>query len=232
VDGGLDATAAVDSTTGSQKDGASDTPTRWLDFEGVVNARDVGGYPVAGNGTIRWGVLLRGGDLSSMTPNDCALMQTRAVATIIDLREQEAQTGTPPVACVHDHSAVQAVPMPKLLPASEENYLALMQQAEDQVPVLFSHLAAADAAPVYIHCVIGRDRASYATALVMLALGADRAAVLEDFRLSTEAGYTVVDAHLEAILDEIDAQGGINAYLYSLGVSQTEIDALKAWALE
>lgn len=236
-DGGVDGSVEPDGDLGYDAwtggaDGSIDEPSRWLDWEGVVNARDVGGYAVSAGETIRWRVLLRGGDLDNLTQAGCEAMELDGVVTVIDLREDATQQASPAPGCVSARAAVEPVPMPKLLPASEQNYLALMEQAEPVIPAMFDALAAASAAPVYVHCVIGRDRASYAIALIMLALGADRQGVLEDFRLSNDVGIGVTDSHLEAVLDEIDAQGGIEAYLTGLGVTQQEIEAVRAWALE
>jgi hypothetical protein len=122
--------------------------------------------------------------------------------------------------------------MPRILPPSEANYLALMDQTEASVALLFATLGQAGAGPAYLHCVIGRDRASFASALLLLALGADRAAVLEDFLLSNDAGIDVTAAHLEAVLDAVEDEGGIGPYLTRLGVTALELDQLRAWALE
>ncbi len=227
----VDGDMGYDGWTGGE-DGSVDLPSRWLDWEGVVNARDVGGYAISTGETIRWGVLFRGGDLTNLTQAGCDAMELDRVVTVIDLREDATRQNSPAPECVSVNAAIQPVPMPKLLPASEQNYLALMEQAEPVVSGMFNALAAAGAAPVYIHCVIGRDRASYAIALVMLALGADRQAVLEDFRLSNDVGIGVTDSHLEAVLDEIDSRGGIETYLTGLGVTQQEINAVREWALE
>lgn len=227
----LDGDMGYDACTG-EGDGSVDNPSRWLDWEGVINARDVGGYAVSSGETIRWGVLFRGGDLTNLTQAGCDAMELAGVVTVMDLREEATQQSIPAHECVSTNAAIEPVPMPKLLPASEENYLALMDQAELVISAMFNALATAGAAPVYIHCVIGRDRASFAMALVMLALGADRQAVLEDFRLSNEVGIGVTDSHLEAVLDEIDSRGGIETYLTGLGVTQQEINALREWALE
>jgi len=233
VDGSqnADGDLGYDAWTGGG-DGSVDIPLRWLDWEGVVNARDVGGYAISTGETIRWGVLLRGGDLTNLSQAGCDAMELAGVVTVMDLREEATQQNSPAPECVSVNAAIQPVSMPKLLPASEQNYLALMEQAEPVIPEMFDALATAGGSPVYIHCVIGRDRASFAIALVMLALGADRQTVLEDFRLSNDVGIGVTDSHLEAVLDEIESQGGIETYLTGLGVTQQEINAVREWALE
>jgi len=198
----------------------------------VVNVRDVGGIPVAGGQTVRWRRILRGGTLSSLTTTGCDQLASLGVVTVVDLRMVSTFTTDPPPACVTDLATVESVPMPKYPQASVDNYLLLMDQTDAEVVQLFEIVGGPDPSPIYVHCVIGRDRASYAIALLLLALGADRSEVLADFRLSGDAGITVVDANLEAILDVIDTAGGIEAHLTGLGVTQTQLTNLRAWALE
>ena len=229
---GADADGVGDGTVSGDLDAGIDTPSRWLTLDGVVNARDLGGYGGTGSATVGWRRLLRGGTLSDLTTQGCADFADLGVTTVIDLRESGEQTLAPQPACVTSISNVVSVPMPRISSPSEANYLALLDQAEASVVLLFASLGQAGAGPAYVHCVIGRDRASIASALLLLALGADRAAVLADFLLSNEAGVAVEAAHLEAVLDAIDTEGGIDAYLSGLGVTQAQLDQLSAWALE
>ncbi len=235
-DNGVDAQLGSDGSVGGGLDGeadaAVDPPSRWLELPDAVNTRDVGGYDVAGGQRIRWRAILRGGQLSSLSGDGCSTYTGLGVASVMDLRQESERTSAPPAACVTDMSQVHAVPMPKILPPSEANYLAMMSPSEASMGQLFALLADSTAAPVYIHCVIGRDRASYAVALVLLALGADRATVLAEFALSNDVGITVNDDHLAAVLDEIDSLGGIEAYLAGLGVAPADLVAFRGWALE
>lgn len=229
---GSDVWTSEDGTVGGDPDAAVDPPSRWLTLPDVVNARDVGGYAVAGGQHIRWRVILRGGQLSSLTAGGCGEFTDLTVAGVVDLRTEDERLAAPPPACVSDACEVHATPMPKILPPSEANYLALMAQAEASVVQMFADLASPDVAPVYVHCVIGRDRASFAVALILLALGADHATVLTEFALSNDAAITVDPAHLAAVLDEVEAQGGIDAYLTGLGVDPADLAGLRSWALE
>lgn len=227
-----DAAVGLDSEVGDDPDGGDNPPSRWVELDGVVNVRDVGGYAVAGDETIRWRRILRGGTLSTLTQTGCAQLAALAVATVIDLRMVTTQSTDPLPSCVADQATVESVPMPKYPIASVDNYLLLMDQTDAEVVQLFQIVGGSDPAPIFVHCVIGRDRASYAIALLMLALGADRTTVLTEFGLSNDADVTVMDTHLEAILDVIDAAGGIEPYLTGLGVTQTQLGNLRAWAPE
>ena len=73
---------------------------------------------------------------------------------------------------------------------------------------------------------IGRDRASVVSALVLLALGASRQTVIDEFNLSAQANVPVKPANIETVLDQIDKLGGIKAYLTALGVTASQLDGL------
>ena len=59
----------------------------WIELEGVVNIRDVGGLPAADGRRIRPGVLIRSANLSSVTEADVArLVNELRVRRVLDLR--------------------------------------------------------------------------------------------------------------------------------------------------
>lgn len=59
----------------------------WIDLEGAVNVRDVGGLPTIDGRTTRPGVLLRSDNLQDLTPADVGLLVDRLrVQTVVDLR--------------------------------------------------------------------------------------------------------------------------------------------------
>jgi hypothetical protein len=206
------------------------TPGVWLDLDGVVNARDMGGFAAAGGTTVRWRVLMHGGDLSGLSAAGCAAWAALGVHTLVDLRMPTEAAAAPDVDCAQP--GYHDVGLPKLLPPTEANYLQLLAGSGAAFAELFALLAAPDALPCYYHCVIGRDRASVVSALVLLALGVSEADVVTEFLRSNDVGTAVEAAWIEAVLDEVAAQGGIEAYLGSLGVTADQLDALRAAALE
>ena len=59
----------------------------WIDLEGAVNVRDVGGLPTIDGRTTRPGVLLRADNLQDLTPGDVSrLVDELHVQTVVDLR--------------------------------------------------------------------------------------------------------------------------------------------------
>jgi protein-tyrosine phosphatase len=61
--------------------------TRWIELDGAVNVRDVGGLPTSDGGTIRTGSLLRSDNLQGLTADDVGVLVSRiGVRHVIDLR--------------------------------------------------------------------------------------------------------------------------------------------------
>ncbi|OYO02647.1 tyrosine-protein phosphatase [Enemella evansiae] len=59
---------------------------RWLEFDSLVNARDVGGTPTTDGGEIRPGRLLRSDNLQDLTPADIDRLLELGLTDVIDLR--------------------------------------------------------------------------------------------------------------------------------------------------
>lgn len=60
---------------------------RWIELDGAVNVRDVGGLATADGGTTRGGVLLRSDNLQQLTPSDVRrLVDDIGLRHVIDLR--------------------------------------------------------------------------------------------------------------------------------------------------
>ena len=193
----------------------------------VTNARELGSQPLFSGGYVDCGKIMRGGHLGGLSADGCQEFSDLEIRTVIDLRMESTQQQEPPPACVTDRATLVNAAMPKLLPDTEDNYLALMSET-DAVAAVFEALGDAGAYPVYIHCVIGRDRASFVTALVLLALGASDQQVIDEFELSEDAGIAIKTDCIQAILDEVDNRGGIETYLTSTGVTTSQLETLRS----
>ena len=63
-----------------------DLPGRILDVDGVINFRDMGGYPTIDGRTTRWHYLFRADGLQRLTEGDLELLRAYRLRTVIDLR--------------------------------------------------------------------------------------------------------------------------------------------------
>jgi protein-tyrosine phosphatase len=252
-----------------------------LSIAGVCNARDLGGYRVQG-GHIIPGRLIRGADLSALTPQGQCQLAQYPVRKVIDLRTDSECNAHPDrrpegaqmrqldvlKAVLKEHNAsVQAMVarMGQHSPAQMLNdiYYAFVAQPScnavwrrwfDELLAMPQHEA------VYFHCTAGKDRTGFATALVLLALGAERGLIMEDYLLSnryraqenqrllaqfqaqapdkTAAEILVLlevrEEYLHTAFAAMDSlYGGADAYLrVALGVDDKQRAALRAWLVE
>ncbi len=66
---------------------------QFLPVEGIVNARDLGGYEVAGGLQVKKGMLLRSAHLANATARDLAYLEKLSVGTVVDFRKPEEKVG-------------------------------------------------------------------------------------------------------------------------------------------
>ena len=66
-----------------------------LEFEGISNARDLGGLTGHGNRTIKMGRIIRSDNLSCATGKDCAKLKDYGLRKIVDFRTDEEINNSP-----------------------------------------------------------------------------------------------------------------------------------------
>lgn len=156
------------------------------------NFRDLGGYVGAGGKTVRWGKVFRSGALPLLTEEDYALLGGLDIGTIVDLRslEEREVAGT----LLDDRTGALFVSNDYSLKPLMANmgtmkgeyvYTGMEKLLAPQYRSLFKRLLADDGAVMY-HCSAGQDRTGIASALILSALGVDRATILADYHLSTQ----------------------------------------------
>ena len=247
-------------TIGSQKEGE-----RRLPFEGARNFRDLGGYPAADGRRTRWGLVYRSGSLHNLTEADLAAFGRLGVRGVFDLRggtERDLQPN--PVPSVHlpvlDELAgeegldiVRAKSLEEAVTAVERIYLGMLSRRAGVYGELLKSLADQANLPAVFHCTAGKDRTGIAAALILGALGVDRATVLYDYELTGEVGATDAAAlrmaleaagmapeaadvvlgapatPMEHALEELDRRyGGTEAYLLGpAGMGARDIERLR-----
>ncbi len=186
----------------------------------VSNARDLGGTPLS-VGTVACGRIYRGPPLSALSNEGCAEVAELGLRTLVDLRVESERDAKPNSPCV-DATRV-AAPLPVPYERSAADYLDVLH-APAMVDV-FHTFADATAYPIYFHCTFGRDRTGVVAALLLLALGAQRDEVMQEYLLS-DASVGSSPESLDAVLDELELGGGGAAILSGIGISDDELAAL------
>ncbi|MEV0202391.1 tyrosine-protein phosphatase [Nonomuraea sp. NPDC050691] len=183
--------------------------TRWIDLEGAVNVRDLGGLPTVDGGVTRYGRILRSDNLQGLTHRDVSrLVGELKLRHVVDLRSTAEVTleGPGPLARVPEvthhhltlfaeggrHTDVEAdtIDADKVLPWQERQldedlrmtgfYYGYLRDRPDSVVAALRAMTLDDGAAV-VHCAAGKDRTGVLSALALEAAGVTRQAIVEDY---------------------------------------------------
>ena len=176
----------------------------FIEFDGIINARDLGGIRTADGRRVKSGRLLRSAGLGKASDRDLALLRGNyALAHIVDFRDAAELAREPdrpvPGAEMHALPALPGLPSdepgtprstePKdFAPVFRRIYTEL---AESEVSArayreFFRILLAAEGRTVLWHCTQGKDRTGVAGLLLLTALGVPEESAMEDYFLSND----------------------------------------------
>jgi protein-tyrosine phosphatase len=246
----------ADSRSGSET--TKSKGQRWIAFEGAANFRDLGGYSASEGRRTRWGRLFRADNLAGLTDADLVRLEALGLRTLIDFRLpterqmspdrlplgsfiRKVELGFVPAGTIEMLALVKtgAITAPDLERRVTAQYRLFCVDHVEEYRQTFAIAQDTSSYPLLLHCTSGKDRTGFAAALLLLAVGAPRETVLEDYDLTNlyrravpqllgpktpeEIVTLLLSAqpkYLEAALDEIDrVYGSFNDYLDSaLGV--------------
>jgi protein-tyrosine phosphatase len=182
---------------------------RLLNFEGIHNLRDLGGYATTDGRQVKWGKLYRSANFAEATPADLAALSRLGLATFIDLRSSPEKAEEPNR--LPDPQPFEVVEIPILDEGNQALVGEVMERVENgdfqgfdpgqkmqqanrqfasvftpQFRQLFATVVAADGAPVLWHCTAGKDRTGFAAAVLLRILGVPRETIMQDYMASLE----------------------------------------------
>lgn len=211
----------------------------------VTNLRDMGGIATASGQRVAPGRLWRSSHFAELTPSDAPAVEALGLRCVIDLRGAVEREKAPSrlarlrlrevhlpiepraMGALRDLRAAGAVDEQALVAVMAEVYRRFVRQHAG-VFATFLRLLGDDATPLPLvfHCTAGKDRTGWAAALVLLALGVPREAVVADFmrsngrwRMQGEASDWALLASVRAdylgfAFEEIErGWGAVDAYL-------------------
>ena len=199
--------------------------SRWIELDGAVNVRDLGGLATTTGATTRSGLLLRADNLQDLTPGDVDRLVTGiGIRHVIDLRSQiEVELEGPgpltrvPSITVHNlslfaeggtYTDVEADTIDADLVLPWQNRDETGPESERVVGHYLGYLTSRpDSAvaalrviaqgPSIVHCAAGKDRTGVVIALALHVAGVTREQIVADF--------TATGERLEAILTRLRA---------------------------
>ncbi len=241
---------------------------RTLGFDGAVNFRDVGGYPVESGRRTRWGRLYRADDLAGLTDLDLMRLSELRLRTLIDFRVDAERTLK--ANRLPKDSGIRTVSIAFLDEATLELLSAIAHNEVDargindgmmaqyrrfvtdhapEYKAMIGHLVDAQNFPILLHCTSGKDRTGFAIAVVLMAVGAERDTIVEDYLLTNayrrdirhlfnpkttdeaaDALTSAREAYIGAAFEQIhESYGSVDAYLErGLGLTEADRGSLRA----
>ena len=255
---------------------------RHLALEGAPNFRDLGGYATSDGQHLKWGQLYRSDNLAHLTDADLAKVSGLGIQLVCDFRAAAEKASEPDRLPAADPPEVAALEIGAegfmvkdlreriqsgdlegldLRAMMIEGNRQFATKFAPQYAAMFERITQPENLPALVHCTAGKDRAGFASAMILSVLGVPRETVMEDFlltnfytaaatmkrlrtiklfslfRADTDALrplFGVEPAYLEAAFEAIDANyGDFDSYRRdALGLDDAEVEAFRALALE
>ncbi len=186
---------------------------RWIELEGLVNMRDLGGLPTRDGGRTASGRLIRSDNLQDLSDRDVGrLVGELGVTDIVDLRTDTERhlEGPGPLWTLetlthHHHSLIvewqgqhrDDVAREALVAREEgeqaprdgafwaEHYLGYLARRPDSVSAALDVVSRSDGATV-VHCAAGKDRTGTVVALALDVAGVPSEEIVADYVMTAE----------------------------------------------
>lgn len=182
---------------------------RLLNFEGVSNFRDLGGYTTDTGKTVKWGKLYRAANFAETSRADQQVLERLHLHALVDFRSSAEKEEEPnqlpkklgyliveiPTMDGGDNSVSEEI-MARFESGDFSDFDpdAFMVEANRQFATTFTPqfrefigvVQQAKGEPVVWHCSAGKDRTGFAAAILLRILGVPEDVVMQDYILSRE----------------------------------------------
>jgi protein-tyrosine phosphatase len=242
------------------------------EFDSVLNFREINGCFPGNTDHSERKIIFRSANLDSISKSDIKKLYQHKIKTIIDLRGvHERKKNSRKIDNIERISfpldferATREKLYPYLYKKNSENviadisnalYLEIFEASGKVVREILEILLSSDRCPLIIHCQAGKDRTGIISAIIQLALKADRDSVIKDYMKSNDflipyfkkrllrrkiltLGFfpaqrvlyavTLRQRNIESVLNRIDNDfGGIEAYLNFIGFDNSQLNKLR-----
>ena len=250
---------------------------RKLSMDGSYNTRELGGYKTTDGKSVKWGVLFRSDKLSDISLEDQKYLKNLGIQRIVDFRSKTEKTEDPDkipegVAYIEMPIEVDGAMRTKieaiLKGEINRNVKDFLIEANEEFIKNYSHIyskflkdLAKEQKPTMFHCTAGKDRAGFAAAITLIAIGVSKEDAINDYMKTNEYTAERIDEmiskielmslyqtdgellrpllgvereYLEAAFKTAENEyGSIENYIRSgLNISEKEIQQLRSFLLE
>lgn len=192
-----------------------------LPLEGVLNCRELGGYPTSNGEQTAWHTFLRSSELSQLSPKDTHFIKSYGIHTIIDLRAEEELVYSPNPLATHADFTYEHHP---LLTGELNNpmfanptfqmgdmYVDLLENSPGIAPVM--QTIARSEKGVLFHCSAGKDRTGIIAMLLLSLVGVSREDIVSNYEVTYTHIRPMFDVKIEGAPFDMDKMNP--EFLYS-----------------
>ena len=250
---------------------------RKLSMDGSYNTRELGGYKTADGKSVKWGVLFRSDKLSDISLEDQKYLKNLGIQRIVDFRSKAEKTEDPdkiPDGMTYIEMPIEVdgamrTKIEAILKGEiNRNVKDFLIEANEEFIKNYSHIyskflkdLAKEQKPTMFHCTAGKDRAGFAAAITLIAIGVSKEDAINDYMKTNEYTAKRIDEmiskielmslyqtdgellrpllgvereYLEAAFKAAENEyGSIENYIRSgLNISEKEIQQLRSFLLE
>ena len=189
---------------------------RLLPMDGAHNTRELGGYKTTDGKSVKWGMLYRSDKLSDISDTDQAYLQDLGIKKIIDFRSKEEKEEDPDIIPI----GIDYIEMPISVDGAMRSKIEAVLKGETNKDVKsflidankefvsnytdvyedFLRNLIDDDGPALFHCTAGKDRAGFAAAITLIALGVSKEDVIDDYMKTNQ----FTKERIEEIIGQIE----------------------------
>ena len=174
---------------------------RNLSWDGLLNARDLGGHPTEDGGETRWRSVVRADSVRQLSEEGWQAVVDYGIRTVVDLRSEEELAADPPAQLpvdavnvsffadrpdVFEQVEAASIRATNHAEATREVYLIFLEHFRANVAQAIRAVGRAPEGGVVVHCVGGKDRTGLVTAFLLHLAGIDTEQIGADYALSEE----------------------------------------------
>jgi protein-tyrosine phosphatase len=194
--------------------------SRDLTWDGLLNARDLGGHATEAGGETRWGSVVRADSVRQLSDEGWKAAVAYGIRTVVDLRSGEELAADPPaelpVDAVHvpffdeDRDDVReqveeaSATAPDHATATREVYLLFLEHFRANVAAAIRAVGQAPEGGVVVHCHGGKDRTGLVSAFLLRLAGVAIDEIAADYALSERRLRTRHDEWFASAADEAE----------------------------
>jgi len=189
---------------------------RLLPMDGAHNTRELGGYKTTDGKSVKWGMLYRSDKLSDISDTDQTYLQDLGIKKIIDFRSKEEKEEDPDII----PKGIDYIEMPISVDGAMRSKIEAVLKGETNKDVKsflidankefvsnytdvyedFLRNLIDDDGPTLFHCTAGKDRAGFAAAITLIALGVSKEDVINDYMKTNQ----FTKERIEEIIGQIE----------------------------